>query len=121
MLARRQRRVHDAIEAVTIAIDVTCKSSDVFRQASLGILALFLLLTFAWSVCLFIQSRRRNSVLQLENKALDIQISQDPLTPLFERREVMENRDAIQQKMQNKSAAILIVDADYLKKTNDNF
>ncbi len=78
-------------------------------------------MTFAWPVCLFIQSRRRNSVLQLENKALDIQIFQAPLTPLFNRRELMENRDAIQQKIQNKSAAILIVDADYLKKMNDNF
>lgn len=37
MLARRQRRVYDAIEAVTIAIDVAYKNSDVFRQASQGI------------------------------------------------------------------------------------
>lgn len=67
-------------------------------------LAFFQLLTFAWSVCLFIQSRRRNSVLQLENEAFDIQIFQDPMTPLFDRREVIVNRDAIQQKIQNKSA-----------------
>ena len=37
MLARRQRRVHDAIEAVTIVIDVAYKNSDVFRQASKSI------------------------------------------------------------------------------------
>jgi diguanylate cyclase (GGDEF)-like protein len=41
---------------------------------------------FAWSVCLFIQSRRRNTT-----------------------------------KGSKLRAAILIVDADYLKKMNDNF
>lgn len=84
-------------------------------------LALLLLLALVWAARLFIQSRRRNSVLQLENKELDIQRFQDPLTQLFNRRYVMEKRNAIWQKIQNQSAAILIIDADHFKKINDNF
>jgi tetratricopeptide (TPR) repeat protein len=48
-------------------------------------LALLLLLALAWSARLFLQIRKRHSVLLVENKELDYQRFQDPLTQLFNR------------------------------------
>ncbi|MBC3872518.1 tetratricopeptide repeat-containing diguanylate cyclase [Undibacterium flavidum] len=84
-------------------------------------LALLLLLALAWSARLFLQARKRNSDLLVENKELDYQRFQDPLTQLFNRRYVMENSAAIWEKIQHQSAAILIIDADHFKKINDNY
>ncbi|WP_395004708.1 GGDEF domain-containing protein [Undibacterium sp.] len=84
-------------------------------------LALFLLLALAWSARLFVQVRRRNSDLQVLNKELDIQRFQDPLTQLFNRRYVMEKQSGIWQRVQNQGAALLIIDADFFKKINDNY
>ncbi|MFZ6819386.1 tetratricopeptide repeat-containing diguanylate cyclase [Undibacterium sp. Ji22W] len=84
-------------------------------------LALLLMLALAWSARLFMQTRKRNTALLVENKELDYQRFQDPLTQLFNRRYVMENSAAIWDKIQQQSAAILIIDADHFKKINDNF
>lgn len=84
-------------------------------------LALLLLFALVWSARMFIQTRKRNSALLVENKELDYQRFQDPLTQLFNRRYVMENRASIWQKILQQSAAILIIDADHFKKINDNY
>lgn len=84
-------------------------------------LALLLLLALAWSARLFLQARKRNSALLVENKELDHQRFQDPLTQLFNRRYVMENKASIWHKIYQQGAAILIIDADYFKRINDNY
>lgn len=84
-------------------------------------LALLLMFALAWSAKLFLQTRKRNTVLQVENMELDHQRFQDPLTQLLNRRYVMENRATILQKILQQNAAIMIVDADYFKKINDSF
>jgi diguanylate cyclase (GGDEF)-like protein len=84
-------------------------------------LALLLVLALAWSARLFLQTRKRNSALLVENKELDHQRFQDPLTQLFNRRYVMENSATIWQKILQQNAAILIIDADHFKKINDNY
>lgn len=82
---------------------------------------LLLLLGLAWSAHLFFRVRQRNTILQSENKELDLQRFQDPLTQLYNRRYVMENVDAIWKKIEAQSATILILDADHFKKINDQY
>lgn len=84
-------------------------------------LALLLLIALGWSARLFLQIRKRHSALLVENKELDHQRFQDPLTQLFNRRYVTENGAMIWEKIQQQSAAVLIIDADHFKKINDNY
>ena len=84
-------------------------------------LALLLMIALIWSAKLFLQTKKRNSVLQVENIELDQQRFQDPLTQLLNRRYVIENRTPIWQEILQQNAAIMIVDADHFKKINDNF
>ena len=85
------------------------------------LLVILLVMGLAWSARLFINARRRNSVLQIENKELDLQRFQDPLTSLFNRRYVMENSKLFWQRVQKQSAAIMIIDADHFKNINDHY
>jgi diguanylate cyclase (GGDEF)-like protein len=84
-------------------------------------LALLLLIALAWSAKLFLQTRKRNSALLVENKELDYQRFQDPLTQLLNRRYVMENRATIWQAILQQNAAMMIIDADHFKRINDNY
>lgn len=84
-----------------------------------GFLAAFLFLGLMWLSQLIIQSKRRNSLLKLENAELDTERYQDPLTLLYNRRYIIKNRVAIWQKAIQQKAATLIIDADHFKRIND--
>ena len=84
-------------------------------------LALLLAIALLWFGQMFLEARRKNSMLQSHNEQLDTQRFQDVLTQLYNRRYVIENKDIITDKIEQQTAAILMVDADHFKHVNDKY
>jgi diguanylate cyclase (GGDEF)-like protein len=99
-----------------------------FQQKLWWLLAGFFALSFCVVVVLYRKLRATNELLGTKNAELNVLSSRDPLTELYNRRYFQAFADAEESRMERrkpKSAdtvrALLLIDIDHFKETNDRF